>query len=206
MKNLLLSALVSAMFVPAAVSAATIVQTFDTGVNASSSSTGLNFIHSGFDKYSGTEKLVNVTLNFNIGYRGQVLAEDCGGTLDCEPALAQVSVGGSDAFALIAESKSVSSGLTNASGDEQVGAFLVSQAGSVDFGADANFIGSGSAGYLNFQALYDGDFLQFGSTAQGVANLVYTTEAISAVPLPAALPMLLVGLGGLGVVSRRRKS
>ncbi|MDV7144883.1 VPLPA-CTERM sorting domain-containing protein [Tropicimonas sp. TH_r6] len=35
-------------------------------------------------------------------------------------------------------------------------------------------------------------------------NVIY--QQVAAVPLPASLPMILVGLGGLGVVSRRRKA
>ena len=56
---------------------------------------------------------------------------------------------------------------------------------------------TGSQMKLNFAGL-------FGPTAVGVA--VFDVRTASAVPVPAALPLLATGLGALGFVARRRKA
>lgn len=77
--------------------------------------------------------------------------------------------------------------------------------------AFATFIAAGDTVKLSF--LSDGDTL-FGSfvgfSSWSVEGHVYTTDelsrALAPVPLPAALPMLLVALGGIAAVRRRRRS
>lgn len=52
------------------------------------------------------------------------------------------------------------------------------------------------------------DDVSFQSTRSFLSNgtRVLAIEDLSAVPLPAALPLLMAGLGGLGLAARRRKS
>lgn len=63
--------------------------------------------------------------------------------------------------------------------------------------------------FMNGLSLFT-DRVRFGATGRGTAddgtfNVTAAGLEVSAVPVPAALPLLLVGMGALGVASRRKK-
>lgn len=88
--------------------------------------------------------------------------------------------------------------------------------GSSDYGAFfayKNYPNGGNlytavAFYNYATGLVEIDDVSFQSTRSFLSNgtRVLAIEDVSAVPLPAALPLLLAGLGGLGMTARRRKS
>lgn len=52
-----------------------------------------------------------------------------------------------------------------------------------------------------------GGLIEFGaeSLARGTVSVEYKVDPVSAIPLPASMPLLLAGLGGLWAVKRRRR-
>ncbi len=105
---------------------------------------------------------------------------------------------------------------TGGGSELQVGPFTVGSVGTFSF---ANEYGSGSP-FVNFDGSfygltswvggeayhlgdYDGEVIALAPAVALSYNL--TSYSISAIPLPAALPLLLAGLGGLGFIGRRKK-
>jgi hypothetical protein len=72
--------------------------------------------------------------------------------------------------------------------------------------SDANFTGDSLASILSnvTELQIRGEFIN-NSEAEGLDNVMLTTAAVTATPLPAALPLFATGLGALGLLGWRRK-
>ena len=84
------------------------------------------------------------------------------------------------------------------SSDNLIGETLLSIAGS--------FVGMETLSVMTATAIA---YVTFGTTGPDFLNSIYADNLIwrtSDIPLPAALPLMLMGLGGLGFASRRKKA
>ena len=75
----------------------------------------------------------------------------------------------------------------------------------VTTGSQTNGVNSWFTAYASFINLGSGTALISGTGNAGVNGVAIAVET-SAVPVPAAFPLLLAALGGLGLVGRRRKA
>lgn len=86
------------------------------------------------------------------------------------------------------------------------GHILISTDGSFDTTNDLFSITAANEGFVNLTGLGASNMFWFSSTGNGGAPEIYLDAmTVSSVPVPAALPLLLAGIGGLGLMGRRRR-
>ena len=202
MKRLNKLAALVVLFVPSSAMSATIDQSVSFGgANAFASD-----FFDNFTQYSGPDTLTGVELLYNYTSNGSVSANLCLLFQDCEPANANITLQGGGAFAALNLSDTENTGITNAIDLQQTGSFNLSLNGVLAGLNVADFMGTGTvAGSLDADGTYDGYSVIAGASYAGSFTLRYTTE-ITPVPVPASLGLLLVGAGGLGMMSRRRRT
>jgi hypothetical protein len=193
-----------AVLAPTIASAATVSQDFAFS-NTSGIRAFLSQTLSSFEKYDGPDNLTNVELSVNVTANGNVSADLCNWFQDCDPANATLTGSGTLAFAAFSVADSDGSGITNFTNANQFGTFSLGISVTQGFANLADFIGSGNVnGVLTILGNYQG-YAIINTTYSGTVSLAYTTEAFpTAVPLPATLPLLIAGVGGLALTRRRR--
>lgn len=200
MKRLGLAAAIAAFVVPSSASSAIIDQTFGFG--------GASFfagdVFSSFNQYNGPETLVGVELIYDYSTTGTLQADFCAFYGDCEPGTAEISFDGTGAFAGLNVQATQNTGFTNSTDALQTSAINLTLSNTFSPVSLLDFMGAGVvAGAVEADGLYDAYATGSGSHT-GSVTLRYTTE-IAPVPVPAALGLMITGIGGLGLMGLRRR-
>ena len=195
-----------AAFVAMVVPSSAMSVTVDQSLNFSGFSAFSSDVFSTFNQYNGPDTLTNVEVIFSYASSGTASADLCAFYADCEPAPAIISVTGTGAFAGLNVSDTDNTGITNNTDANQVGQFSLSLNNRFSPLNLLDFVG---AGVVSGAIGTSGDYAAYGiltnASHTGSVTLRYTTEAVAAVPLPASLSLMLVGVGGLGVTALRRR-
>jgi hypothetical protein len=158
-----------------------------------------------FDKFSGPGILVSATLDWDVTATGSAVTFFClAGGYECAPGTYTLSLGGGGDLADPSDSDLYETGFTNRDETQSDAAISTHIADSFTFGDLSALTGTGTVSSITVSAIYDGYLLQAPSFSRtGRVTLSYE---ISDVPVPAALPLMLGGLGVLaGVACRRSK-
>ncbi|MEM7723031.1 MAG: VPLPA-CTERM sorting domain-containing protein [Pseudomonadota bacterium] len=209
MKLFKIAALLAAVILPAAANASTVSTLSQTlSFNSISQNGTPNFTRtlSGFDAFDAPGELLSVTLTVNANLSGQSRTDRCRIFQDCDPALGELVLSGNgSAFAGVADRATASTGITNATNATQVGTYSVLLNSTFTNFDTADFVGTGPvSGGIRLEGDYLG-FAYFNGSNFSFAGDATLTYAFAAVPLPAALPLLLVGVGAFGVAARKKR-